>query len=82
MKNKIEDLRNHLFATIEGLLDDEKPLDVHRAKAVAEVASVLIDSAKVEISFLDKLGGQNSGFITSDTRILEGQKQIESENKD
>lgn len=25
MKNKIEDLRNHLFATIEGLLDEDKP---------------------------------------------------------
>ncbi|WP_447444528.1 hypothetical protein [Pseudomonas aeruginosa] len=41
MKNKIEDLRNHLFATIEGLLDEDKPLDIERAKAVAHVGSVI-----------------------------------------
>ena len=35
MRNKIEDLRNHLFATIENLLDEDKPLYLDRAKAVA-----------------------------------------------
>ncbi|HDY5567755.1 TPA: hypothetical protein RQ712_006623, partial [Pseudomonas aeruginosa] len=53
MKNKIEDLRNHLFATIEGLLDEEKPLDIERAKAVAHVSSVIIESAKVEVKALE-----------------------------
>jgi hypothetical protein len=65
MKNKIEDLRNHLFATIEGLLDNDKPLDIQRANAVANVAGRLIDSAKVEVEFLkatDRIKG--SGFIT------------------
>lgn len=52
MKNKIGDLRNHLFATIEGLLDEDKPLDIDRAKAVADVAQVLINSAKVEVDYL------------------------------
>ena len=28
MKNKIEDLRNHLFATLESLRDEEKPMDL------------------------------------------------------
>ena len=55
MKNKIEDLRNHLFATIEGLLDPDKPMELDRAKAVAEVAQVMINSAKVEVAMVKAL---------------------------
>lgn len=55
-KNKIEDLRNHLFETIEKLGDDEKPMDLARAKAVAEVAQVIINSAKLEIDLIHALG--------------------------
>ena len=50
MKNKIEDLRNHLFVAIEALLDEENPMDIDRAKAVADVAQVMINSAKVEVN--------------------------------
>lgn len=64
MKNKIEDLRNHLFATIEGLLDTEKPLDLDRAKAVADVGRVLVDSAKAEVEFIKATGRTSgSGFM-------------------
>jgi len=64
MKNKIEDLRNHLFATIEGLLDEERPLDIERAKAVAQVSQQLIESAKVEVKMLEVTGGQvGTGFM-------------------
>lgn len=63
MKNKIEDLRNHLFATIEGLLDTDKPLDVERAKAVAQVASVMIESAKVEVKAMELLDQRGSTFL-------------------
>lgn len=52
MKNKITDLRNHLFETIEALKDAEKPMDIERAKAIAEVAQVVVNSAKVEVDFL------------------------------
>jgi hypothetical protein len=51
-KNKLEDLRNHLFETIERLKDKDDPMDVERAKAVASVAGVILDSAKVEIGFM------------------------------
>jgi hypothetical protein len=66
MKNKIEDLRNHLFATIEGLLDEKEPLDLDRAKTVAEVAQVIVNSAKVEVDYMYKLGSRGTGFIPSD----------------
>ena len=64
MKNKLPDLRNHLFATIEALLDDEKPMDLARAKAVAEVAQTVINSAKVEVEFIHAVGAVGgTGFI-------------------
>lgn len=74
MKNKIEDLRDHLFETIEGLLDRDKPLALDRAKAVAEVATVLVNSAKVEVDYLrvtDNVRG--SGFFPEDMKTVTGQ---------
>lgn len=52
MKNKIDDLRNHLFATLEALQDKDAPMDLDRAKAIADVATVVVNSAKVEVAFL------------------------------
>ena len=67
MKNKIEDLRNHLFVAIEGLLDPDKPMELDRAKAVAEVAQVMINSAKVEVDMVKALGAATgSGFMQID----------------
>ena len=64
MKNKSEDLRNHLFATIEALQDKDDPMDVDRAKAVALVADKVIDLAKTEIKFMETTGGMPaSDFI-------------------
>lgn len=63
MKNKIDDLRNHLFATLEALRDEDDPMDIERAKAVAQVAQVLVDSAKVENEFIKLTGANGSGFI-------------------
>jgi hypothetical protein len=68
MKNKIEDLRNHLFVAIEALLDEENPMDIDRAKAVADVAQVMINSAKVEVEFMKTTGGTGSGFIENTER--------------
>jgi hypothetical protein len=68
MKNKIEDLRNHLFATIESLMDEEKPMDLDRAKAISDVAQTIINSAKVEVEFINKVGGIGTDFIPLDDR--------------
>ena len=70
MRNKIEDLRNHLFATLESLQDEEKPMDLDRAKAIAEVSQVIINSAKVEIDFISKVGGTGTNFIPGEDRLL------------
>jgi len=67
MKNKIEDLRNHLFATLEALRDEDKPMEIGRAKAIAQVAGVVIESAKVEVAFLHATGAKGgTGFIPQD----------------
>lgn len=60
MKNGIDDLRNHLFAALEGLQDEENPLDLERAKAIAEISQTLINAAKVEVEFM-KATGQETG---------------------
>lgn len=59
-KNKIEDLRNHLFETLEALKDEEKPMELDRARAIADVAKVIVESAKVEVNFLKVTGALRS----------------------
>jgi hypothetical protein len=67
VKNKIEDLRNHLFATLEALQDKEDPMALDRARAIADVAQVLVDSAKAENDFIRVTGAiAGSGFIPAD----------------
>jgi hypothetical protein len=65
------DLRDHLFATLESLRDEEKPMDIERAKAISSVAGKLIDSAKVEVKFLEVAGKSNAGDFF-EPRRLEG----------
>ena len=59
-RNKIQDLRDHLFETIERLKDDEKPLDLERARTIAQVAKVVVESAKVEVAFVKATGAVRS----------------------
>lgn len=51
-KNKISDLRNHLFATLEALQDERSPMEIDRALAVSTVAQTIINSAKLEVDML------------------------------
>jgi hypothetical protein len=78
MKNKIEDLRDHLFETIEALKDSEKPMDIERAKAIADVSQVIVNSAKVEVDFIRATdAAQDTGFISPENRLpLDAQKKI------
>lgn len=77
MKNRIGDLRNHLFETIEALKDPENPMDIQRAEAIKDVGQTIINSAKVEVDFLKATGeAQPTGFLDNsqpDLRAIEGQ---------
>ena len=69
MKNKIEDLRDHLFATLEALRDEERPMAIDRARAVCDVSQQIINTAKVEVEFINAVGkATGSGFIPADPR--------------
>lgn len=75
-KNKIQDLRDHLFETIEMLKSDDAKMTIDKAKTIADVSQVIINSAKVEVDFLrakDKLEGfyPSTGFLE-----LEDKKQL------
>ena len=62
-RNKIQDLRDHLFEVIEKLQDGD--MQIETAKTIAEVGQVIINSAKVECDFMKVLGMDSSfsGFI-------------------
>lgn len=69
MKNKVEDLRDHLFATLEALQDKDDPMDLDRAKVIARVADTIIDSAKAETDHLRVTGSmRGTGFIPEEPR--------------
>ena len=63
MKDKLSDLRNHLFAALEALRDPEAPMDIDRAKAISQVAQTVINSAKVELQAMDMAGRFDSEFL-------------------
>ena len=55
-KNTLQDLRDHLFATLESLVDTEKPGDLDRAKAICQTAQTIIDTARVEVKYMEVTG--------------------------
>jgi len=48
----ISSVRRHLLDTLADLRNPDKPMDIARAKAVAEVGTVLVNSARVEVEYL------------------------------
>jgi hypothetical protein len=61
-KNKIQDLRNHLFETIELLKDKE--IDINTALAIATVSESIINTAKVEVQYLKAIKSITSSIIS------------------
>lgn len=77
MKNKLSDLRDHLFAQLEAVReasDEELPKEVQRAQSVSDISRVLIESAKMEIDYYRHIGGDNpaSSFIESKPALPPG----------
>lgn len=59
----INELRTELLATLRDLRNRSNPMEPDRARAVAHVASVLVDSARVEVDYLKVTGQDTSNFI-------------------
>lgn len=66
--NNITTLRDHLFDTLKGLQDRTNPMEIERAKAITDVAQVIINAAKVEVEHIRVTGGEGSGFIPNAQR--------------
>ena len=79
-RNKINDLRDHLFETLERLKEGD--IDIATAKAMADVGQVIINSAKIEIDFIKATGStKDSGFIKlqeNNEKLLWTQKKHQS----
>lgn len=84
-KNKLSDLRDHLFETIERLKDPEEKetMTVEKAQAIADLGAVIVNSAKLEVMAIQmkyKMGDyypDTGGFIDSEqkpTPLLEDSK--------
>lgn len=63
----MSDLRNHLFVALERLGDPDEDVDIERIKQTADIARVLVDTAKVEVSFINAVGGHVSQSEFIDT---------------
>ena len=59
----ITQMREHLMATLASLRDRENPMEPDRARAVAQVAGVLVDSARAEIDYIKATGADRSDFL-------------------
>lgn len=59
----INQLREHLMATLASLRDRENPMEPDRARAVAQVAGVLVDTARVEVDYLKATGQDRAVFL-------------------
>jgi hypothetical protein len=61
MSKSIEDLREALFATLQGVKDGT--IDVDRARTVNELGKTLCETARVEVDYLKANGGGESEFL-------------------
>lgn len=76
MKNKIQDLRDHLFEQMERLNDDnlsaeDLQKEIQRATAMSELGKVIVDSAKTQV-LAAKWAGGGKGIKT----ISEGSEEF------
>ena len=67
--NDIKKLRNHLFQALDEISDPNAKPDYDRLKALNELSQTIISSAKIEVDFLNAVGGLGTGFIVETTKI-------------
>lgn len=78
-RNKIGDLRNHLFAALERLNDEsltgeQLNDELKKSEAIANIGKVLVESAKVEVKYIQVVNGDNCDFIPG--TIDDNRKQL------
>jgi hypothetical protein len=76
--NKLSDLRDHIFMALERLSDEgmtteQVKQEVDKAKAISELSSAIISSAKVEIDYIHAVGlvdSQSDLFKSVNPKLL------------
>jgi len=76
--NKLSDLRDHIFMALErlsdeGLTTEQVMQEVDKAKAIAQLSSTIIASAKVEIDYINAVGlidSQSELFKSVNPKLL------------
>ncbi len=78
-RNKINDLRNHLFEVIE-MLKDEEPnsMTIEKAETIAQVAQVIINTGKLETDYIRATDGVRR--TNYETQFL-NQNLLDNENE-
>ncbi len=59
----IDELRSTLFDTLQALRNKKDPMDIERARAVTDVAQVIVNTVKVEIDHMRLTNRTGSSFI-------------------
>lgn len=70
MSNNINDLRQHLFDALKGLKD--KSVDIETARAISDIAQVIVNTAKVEVDYAKATGSKGSGFLEKPAELPPG----------
>lgn len=87
-RNKITDLRDHLFAQLERLGDDEamknpiaRDREILRAKSISDISQQIISSAKVEVDMIKAVGKASpiTDFMPFEQKTLDTVKPKEIE---
>lgn len=78
-RNKINDLRDHLFEIIEMLKDEEQThMTIEKAKAISEISQTIINTAKLEVDYIKATDGVRR--TNYETNFL-NKKLLEDENE-
>ena len=77
MRNKLADLNNHLFAQLERLNDtdltgDDLKTEIDRAKAVSNVATQIVQTAKITVDAMKLVGSGRIEKNDVKSLLLEG----------
>jgi len=61
MSKTIADLREHLFAAIQGVRDGT--VTIEQAQTISDLSQVIVNTAKVEVDFVRATQRQSSPFL-------------------
>lgn len=66
----MDDLRQYLLSTLQDLRNRENPMEPDRARAIAQVASVAVETVRVEVDFARATHQHNIPFLQSKNTSL------------